>query len=111
MGLLDELTDNDLRQLAALVAPIVKSDAIQVGNLPVANTLEGISSIPCIQQTEGVLRTVRVSVNQLQGGVIAYPKLFLDPLTGRLKLSLPYNAKNKFKVNNGHLILIQEDGD
>lgn len=109
MGLLDELTDNELRKLAALVAPIVKSDAIHVANLPVVSTLDGISSIPCIQQTEGVVRTVRVSVNQLQGGVISYPKLFLEPLTGRLKLSLPHNSKNKFKVENGHLILIQDE--
>ena len=52
MGLFDDITDNDLRRIAALVAPIIKSDAIQVNRLPVAESIDGLytlpaSSVPC----------------------------------------------------------------
>lgn len=41
-------------------------------------------------------------------GVIAYPTMFLNPLTGRLTLQVPTNNyENRFAVRNGHLILIQ----
>ena len=34
MGLLDELTDKDLRDLAALVGPYLKESSIHVENVP-----------------------------------------------------------------------------
>jgi len=41
-------------------------------------------------------------------GVIAYPTMFLNPLTGRLILQVPTNNyENRFAVRNGHLMLIQ----
>ena len=41
-------------------------------------------------------------------GVIAYPTMFLNPLTGRLTLQVPTNNyENRFAVRNGHLMLIQ----
>ena len=41
-------------------------------------------------------------------GVIAYPTIFLNPLTGRLVLRVPTNNyENRFAVRNGHLMLIQ----
>ena len=41
-------------------------------------------------------------------GVIAYPAMFLNPLTGRLTLQIPTNNyENRFAVRNGHLMLIQ----
>lgn len=41
-------------------------------------------------------------------GVIAYPTMFLNPLTGRLVLQVPTNNyENRFAVRNGHLMLIQ----
>lgn len=41
-------------------------------------------------------------------GVIAYPTMFLNPLTGRLVLRVPTNNyENRFAVRNGHLMLIQ----
>ena len=67
MGLLDELTDNELRRLASLVAPVIKNEAIQVGKLPVADTTDGIYSLPGIQQHEGITKTVMVPISKLQG--------------------------------------------
>ena len=41
-------------------------------------------------------------------GVIAYPTMFLNPLTGRLILQVPTNNyENRFAVENGRLILKQ----
>ncbi len=41
-------------------------------------------------------------------GVLSYPTMFLNPLTGRLVLRVPTsNYENRFAVRNGHLMLIQ----
>lgn len=47
MGLFDDITDNDLRRIAALVAPIIKSDAIQVNRLPGANVCVFFKMLVC----------------------------------------------------------------
>lgn len=52
------------------------------------------------------------NISELRGkdGVIAYPTMRLNALTGRLILSVPTNNyENRFKVKNGHLMLIQND--
>ena len=67
MGLLDELSDKDLRDLAALVGPYLKESAIQVENVPSAETLDGIRSLPGVQFLNGVKRTVAVPVSSLKG--------------------------------------------
>ena len=50
MGLFDDITDNDLRRIAALVAPIIKSDAIQVNRLPVAESIDCLYTLPAVEQ-------------------------------------------------------------
>ena len=67
MGILDNITDEDLRKLAALVSPILKSDATQVGKLPVVESLEGVNSIPAVQQLSGVRKAVSVPISALKG--------------------------------------------
>lgn len=67
MGLLDELSDKDLRDLAALVGPYLKESSIQVENVPSAETLDGIRSLPGVQFLNGVKRTVAVPVSSLKG--------------------------------------------
>lgn len=67
MGLLDELTDKDLRDLAALVGPYLKESSIHVENVPSAETLEGIRTLPGVQFLNGVKRTVAVPVSSLKG--------------------------------------------
>ena len=44
----------------------------------------------------------------IAGGVIAFPKLYLNPKNGKLIMQLPtQDTPNAFKIQNGHLILIQ----
>lgn len=67
MALFDELTDKDLRDLAALVGPYLKESSIHVENVPSAETLEGIRTLPGVQFLNGVKRTVAVPVSSLKG--------------------------------------------
>lgn len=67
MGLFDDITDNDLRRIAALVAPIIKSDAIQVNRLPVAESIDGLYTLPAVEQKGGIIRTVSAPVSLLKG--------------------------------------------
>lgn len=68
MGLLDELTEGDLRNLAVLVGKYVKSTSIPVDNLPMAESLEGLRSLPAVEFLNGVRRTVSAPLSLLQGG-------------------------------------------
>lgn len=63
-----------------------------------------------IGRNAGEEKYSRKKLKDIQGkdGVIAYPTMFLNPITGRLTLQVPTNNyENRFTVENGHLILKQ----
>ncbi len=62
-----EFTQEELRELAALVAPIIKSTAKDVGSEPLVESLEGITTLPAVCHAGGTTRVVRVPLTKLQG--------------------------------------------
>jgi len=67
MGLLDDLSDNDLRTLAAQVGSLIKSTSIQVESLPTAESVDNIKSLPATLFAGGVKKTVAVPISLLKG--------------------------------------------
>jgi len=67
MGLLDDLSDNDLRVLAAQVGNVLKATSIQVETLPVAESVDNIKSLPASLFSGGVKKTVAVPLSLLKG--------------------------------------------
>lgn len=62
-----DLTREELRELAIMVAPLIKSTATDVGTAPLAESLEGISTLPAVYRGGAITKIVRVPLNKLQG--------------------------------------------
>jgi hypothetical protein len=63
-----------------------------------------------LARNRGSDRWYKKPLSDFQGkdGVIVYPTMFLNPLTGKLILQVPTNNyENRFFVENGHLIIRQ----
>lgn len=81
MGLLDELTDRDLRDLSALVGDYIKSSSIPVEDLPQAESLAGLRSLPAVELRDGVRRTVSVPLRLLGQPALDTDRIVADALS------------------------------
>ena len=80
-----ELTQEELRELAIRVAPIIQSSALDVGLVPVSNSFEGVTTLPVISRVGGITKLVRVPINWLYGGPKGDPFTYEDFTPEQLK--------------------------
>lgn len=62
-----DITQEELRELAILVAPLIKSNATDVGTTPFVDSLDGISSLPAVHRVNGITKIVRAAISKLKG--------------------------------------------
>ena len=79
------LTQEELRELAIRVAPIIQSSALDVGLVPISNSFEGVSTLPVISRVGGITKLVRVPINWLYGGPKGDPFTYEDFTPEQLK--------------------------
>ena len=115
---LDDDSINELGEVDSLSNTLLELPINEGGMTMTLGSLENVSGaaddiaqkdILLVKRKGGALwETIEAEKMRGKDGVLAYPTMKMDVHTGHLILSVPTNNyENRFKVLNGHLMLIQ----
>lgn len=101
-----EITEQEKRELAELLKPMIQADAVDVSKVSLSETLVGVSSIPVVRRLDGITSIVRVPVAKLKGAQgdkgdgLEFSVIASFYTLEELKTAYPTGGEGLFKVGD-----------